>query len=494
MGIIVETNYGKLEGFKEDGVNKWLGVPYAKPPIDKLRFKRAVECESWKGVCETKKYRNKPYQFMDRKGTNIPEREDCLYMNIWAPEDAKKSPVFVWIYGGAYAVGEGSDPAYDGTNFAKEGIIYINFNYRLGVLGFYDFTMYDKSFDSNCGVSDQITALKWIKENIEVFGGDSNNITIAGESAGGGSVINMFAAPKAKGLFNKAIAQSPVPGCIVSHNIAKLNTNIYLEHLGIKPDEVWKLKTMNLNHMKESAIYVRCNTNKYPGMYIPGPVLDDLIPELPWKAVAKGSSEGIKLIIGTNHDEATLFVNKKKNVFPNGWNEIEEMLKINNCVAKLPALQKLYDKLPHEQQMQEFQKDKSFLIDSIKMADVHSIKSDTWMYRFDYAPAVAKSAGYGAPHTVEINIALNTMGKGWFSMFWNETPKNIIDDLIKSMHTAWLNFVKTGNPNGHLNIKWEKYNPTNRATFIFDKENKLEFDPAKKSYEIWKDIELYRNI
>lgn len=451
----------------------------------------------WGGVRYAKKHGSKPHQFANTSEEVGIESEDCLYMNIWAPENAKNSPVFVWIYGGAYAMGSCSEAYYDGTNFAKEGIVYVAFNYRLGVLGFYDFTMYDDSFDSNCGVSDQIMALKWVKENIEAFGGDPNNITIAGESAGAASVTNMLAVPKAKGLFNKAIAESPLPGCVTSHNTARLITDIYLKRLGLEASEVHKLKTMELEDIKKAALYVIDDTcSSYPGMYIPGPVLDDLIPRLPWEGIALGSSKGVKLIIGTNHDEGTLFINKNKSMLPGGWKDVERMLRMNKCFDSLPKIHKLYDKFSEEMiQIQEIMKDRTFLVDSIKVADAQSEKNDTWMYRFDYAPISAKLNGLGATHAVEVSVALNnTKGEGIAYSFWRDTPEDIIKKFIENMHMSWVNFAKTGDPNGNLDIEWKKYDSKSRTTFVFDEENKVENNPAKDIYETWRDIKLYTDI
>ncbi|URZ18676.1 carboxylesterase/lipase family protein [Clostridium felsineum] len=495
MGVIVETKYGKVEGFEENGINKWFGVPYAKAPVGELRFKRAVESTPWTGICQAKKQGNIPYQFNNLEIKDY-ESEDCLYMNIWAKAAGKNMPVFVWIYGGSYAFGSCSDPTYDGTNFAKEGVVYVAFNYRLGAFGFYDFTMYDKSFHSNCGLSDQIMALRWIKENIEAFGGDKDNITIAGESAGGAAIINLLASPKTKGLFNKAIAESPSVGCVLSHNTAKLNTDICLEKLGIKANEVYKLKTIEPLDMKKGILIVRDEiVKRYPGMYVQGVVIDDLLPDFPWKLMEKGSAEGVKLIIGTNHNEGTLFVNSGYSMFPKGFKDIEEMLRNNDYIDKLPEIYKLYDKFEGEMsKLQEILKDKAFLVDSIKVAEIQSVKNDTYMYRFDYVPKGAEIGGYGAAHAIEVPIALNTKIEGFLAVFWKGVPENIIEKLKNNINGAWLNFVKTGNPNGNLPVEWKKYDSKNRSTFIFDEINSIENNPAKEVYDFWKDMEFYRNL
>ncbi|GKU31067.1 carboxylesterase/lipase family protein [Clostridium folliculivorans] len=492
MGLVVETKYGKVEGFSEEGINKWLGIPYAKPPIGKLRFKRTEKCVPWAGVKETKNHGNKPHQFLDTKLTDIPASEDCLFLNIWAPREAKDLPVFVWIYGGAYSIGECSDPNYDGTNFAKDGVIYVAFNYRLGVLGIYDFSIYDDSFDSNCGVADQIEALIWIKENIATFGGDSNNITIAGESAGAASVINMLAAPKSKGLFNKAIAESPIPGCVHNHYSTKLNMNLFLKVTKIAPGEVYKLKTLHPDEMKHAAEYLLFNNcNLYPGIFLPGPVIDDLIPEHPIDAISKGCAKDIKLIIGTNDDDGALFVKVEATMFPSSWEQVRKMLELNHCIDKLEDLHQLYDGLSENKQMKELAKDRAFLIDSIKVADRQSGYNSTWMYRFDYAPILTRLVGLKSVHGVEVPIALDNLGRGVIRRFWKGAPKKVMYKLRDDMHTAWVNFAKNSDPNRDLDMYWPNYNAEIRATFIFNENNRVVMNPSEKNYDVWNDIKLY---
>ena len=208
---LAATQYGEVQGFAAAGVKTWLGIPYAAPPVGELRFRRNQPPIPWQGVKKCVAFGNKPIQYMNMFGlerSRVPASEDCLYLNVWAPLNAAKDarlPVFVWIYGGAYHMGEGSDPMYDGASFARDGVVFVNFNYRVGPLGFYDFSMYDKRFESNCGVSDQIAALRWVRDNIAAFGGDPNNVTIAGESAGGTGVYNMLASPAAKGASRAAV-------------------------------------------------------------------------------------------------------------------------------------------------------------------------------------------------------------------------------------------------------------------------------------------------
>ena len=171
---VVSTKYGLVQGFKEQGskaqgYKAWLGIPYGAAPVGALRVRRHQPPKPWSGIKECVEFGPKPVQFMTMLGlerTAMPSSEDCLSLNIWAPENAKAGdnlPVFVWIYGGAFHMGEGSDPLYDGAPFAQSGAIFVSFNYRVGPLGFYDFSMYDTRFESNCAVSDQIGALRFVK-------------------------------------------------------------------------------------------------------------------------------------------------------------------------------------------------------------------------------------------------------------------------------------------------------------------------------------------
>ena len=207
---VIDTTSGKMQGYKEDDLVIFKGIPYAEPPIDELRFSPPAAKKRWDGVLEATKYGACSYQgytqLEDLTGKLQPESEDCLNLNIWAPNiDNKKHPVMFWIHGGAFIMGGGIDPMYDGSALARRGdIVVVTINYRLGALGY----SYIPDVTVNAGHLDQILALKWVHDNIELFGGDPNNVTIFGESAGGYSVVALAAMPAANGLFHRIIAQS----------------------------------------------------------------------------------------------------------------------------------------------------------------------------------------------------------------------------------------------------------------------------------------------
>lgn len=214
---VVSTSTGRLEGLTEGLLHVFKGIPYAAPPVGTLRWKPPVAMPAWSGVRKATEFgpaclQPKPKLSNIYEGKPVPMSEDCLTLNVWAPRDARHAPVFFWIYGGALWGGSNRDPLYDGARLAERGVIVVSINYRLGPLGWLALPALSAEsplgISGNYGLLDQIAALRWVKDNIGAFGGDPANVTIAGESAGGLSVMYLLASPEARGLFAKAIAQS----------------------------------------------------------------------------------------------------------------------------------------------------------------------------------------------------------------------------------------------------------------------------------------------
>ena len=215
--VTVDAPAGPLKGQAQGTLNVFKGVPYAQPPVGKLRWKPPQPMQRWSNAKDASDFGPaciQPSGAMAGVYSHDPiaMSEDCLTLNIWAPKDARNAPVFFWIYGGAFWGGASSDPIYDGSQLARRGVVVVTINYRVGVLGWFAHPQLDAEsplhISGNYGLLDQIAALKWVKQNIAAFGGDPSNVTIAGESAGGLSVVYLMASPPARGLFSKAIAQS----------------------------------------------------------------------------------------------------------------------------------------------------------------------------------------------------------------------------------------------------------------------------------------------
>lgn len=213
---MAKTQQGEVQGIDGEGLETYLGLPYAAPPVGDLRWQPPASPEPWTGTFDATRHPNRCIQipYMDvLANRDIPgqESEDCLYLNIFTPAaDGKQRPVMFWIHGGAYIQGAANE--YDPEILARDNdVVVVTINYRLGIFGFLDLSSFGETFKGSAalGFQDQIAALKWARDNIENFGGDPGNVTIFGESAGGGSVLALLAAPSAKGLFHKAIGHSP---------------------------------------------------------------------------------------------------------------------------------------------------------------------------------------------------------------------------------------------------------------------------------------------
>lgn len=491
METLVQTKSGLVKGTQQDGLNTWFGIPFAQAPVGNLRFKRAQPVEPWTDTLVTDHHGNKPYQFYGQSKTPEKESEDALTLSIWRPDTEQKNlPVFVYIYGGGYSMGELSDPGYDGANFARNDVIYVGFNYRIGVLGFYDFSMFDDSFETNAGLSDQIMALKWIKENIVAFGGDPEMITIDGESAGGSSVVNLLAAPQAKGLFNQAIAQSALPDAIHTHDSIKPLMAIFLKQLNLAPESVDQLKQMPVEEMMSAAQYLYANTNKWqPGYYMPAPVIDDLLPERPLDAIENGSAADVKLIIGTMQNEGHMIAKMVK-IMPDDWADAQKMFALNQLDDRFDGMKNYYSHHARgeKNQVSDLITDRVFRNDSIAVAQSQSKYQSTWMYEIDYAPIMAKLFGLGATHALDVPLVLDTLGQDQTQLFWRLTPRKNKEQMRDQLNSMWLNFVKTGNPGQ----AWPQYNAQKRDVYFFNQQSKVISKPYDDVMALWQGIHLYR--
>ena len=261
----VATEYGLVRGIVRDGCQEYLGIPYAAPPVGDLAFKHPVPPEPWNGILDVVRGSISPVQGKGRS-TITPDGRDCLYLNIFVPEDIEPGvPVMVWIYGGSYAnggvgrMGEDSDElSYDMARFARETkTVCVNFNYRLNLEGFLNLHFLDKNFDQNNGLFDQILALKFIRNNIHRFSGNADNITVFGQSAGAACMLVLMGDPKTAGLFDKAIVQSACVGSFWTEKQSQRLTYKYLKMLGVSPDELNKLKDIDIAKVHEANAELR---------------------------------------------------------------------------------------------------------------------------------------------------------------------------------------------------------------------------------------------
>lgn len=491
---IIETHSGKIEGHIRDGMLEFLGIPYAQPPIGELRFKRALPIKPWSGVFEAKQYGPVAPQF-DRG--EMRGEEDCLSLNIQRPLEGEHLPVFVWIHGGGFNTGSASDGIYDGQAFAKKGILFVSIQYRLNVLGFYDFTMYEEAegFESNCGISDHIEALRWIHENIAFFGGDPKKVTIAGESAGGTAVTNLMAIPAVKGMFQQVIAGSAIPRGVFTKKHAKINMDLYLEGMGWQSSDLNRLHTIHPYDMQKGNTYIAEHfQERNPGIYLPSPVVDELIPLKPIEAIERGSASGVKLMIGTNLHEGSMFVRKENTVFPNSWEMIEEMFAKNGQQEAFHRIKEYYEKGGHEdfngmdEAFINFATDYAFQVPAMQVAEAQKSFGEVYMYRFELVTDFGRKSGTKVSHAYELPLVFANKDFGFSKVILEGMTEEEVERAIESIHGPWVNFIKTGNPGVE---GWTPYEGPCSNTYIVDEKSHIQKLDRSQLLKVWDQLRFY---
>lgn len=488
---IVTTHYGQVRGEQVENVFVWKGIPYAKPPIGKLRFQKPEPPDAWDEVRDATEFgptAMQPNSEMMRFLGDSPEgsREDCLYLNIWSPgADKKRRPVMVWIHGGAFMYGSGSSETYNGTSFAQTGdVVVVTSNYRLGVFGFLHLEeIGGEPFagSGNCGILDQVAALKWVRENIEAFGGDPNNVTVFGESAGAMSIGALLGTKDAEGLFHKAILQSGAANNVLPSKVGTKIASQILSELGIKHDELDKLFDV------PAETLVKASETAPPMTLVP--VVDkSVIPVQPLQALAEGNAKNIPILIGTTADEYRLFTfvdptwrqldekaieERFKATFRKKWSTLSEQLD----GQKLS--QELFEKLMTWDM---------FTYPAIKLSETRMKQGEkVWMYRFDYK-STAFGGGLKSCHALELPFVWNTVKNQRTTAFTGDVPERFT--IAEQMHEAWIAFAKHGNPSIPKLPEWAEYDSDIRATMHFNIETTIQSDPEKEERLFWNRISL----
>jgi para-nitrobenzyl esterase len=490
---IVNTITGKVKGYERDGMMEYLGIPYAKPPVGELRLKRAV-LNRWDGVYDAVEYGVEPIQM---ENGALSGGEDCLKLNVRTPLGGGNLPVMVYIHGGGFNSGAASMPLYDGKEFVKKEIVYVSIEYRLNVWGFYDFTVYPqgKEFDSNCGVSDFILAMQWIHENIAAFGGNPEKVTVAGESAGGTAVITLMAAPQAKGTFQQAIVSSAIVNGFFSHEMNKINMDLFLEGMGWTPEDLPKLKTIDPFEVLKANQYVaEYHQYRNPGIYLPSPVIDDLIPERPLEAIRNGSAAGIKMLISSNLHEGTMFVRDQGTNFPNSWDMIKEMFAKNGHSDAFEKIKTYYESGSHgeingiDEAFINFATDYAFQVPAVKAALAQKNHGDVWMYRFEMITDLMKEIGLMAGHAMELTYEFAKKDFGMMEEEQKRDQKESVDKLTDEMHNAWVEFIKNGDP---MHGEWPQYTGYKGPVRIYDENTRVTELDRTELMELWGDMRFY---
>ena len=490
---IVETTTGSVQGRVKDGILDFRGIPYAAPPVGDLRFRPPQPVEPWSGVRDATHFGPMAPQNMGAMeqmfGAPPGEMdEDCLTLNVWTPAcDEGKRPVMVWIHGGAFLYGTGATPWYDGRSFAREEVVLVTINYRLGAFGFLHV-----DGQGNTGILDQVAALEWVRDNIAAFGGDPDNVTAFGESAGAMSVGTLLGLPAAKGLFVKAIPESGAAHSPRSAEAAEALANEFLVALGVEPgpgvvDRLRGLSTQTLLDAQAKVVEQEMGPSGHGLPFTP--VVDGVVlPEPPIDAIGKGQAAGVTVLIGTTRDEWKLFTM---------MDPLIAKLDVDGATRRLAGMVRdpsgAGDVIAHyratrpDAVMSDLWSavgtDVVFRIPAVRLAEKQSaLGNDVFMYRFDYATPVFGGV-LGACHALEIPFVFDSLYAG-AEMFVGPLNEDL-RTLARRMHASWVAFASTGRPTADGLPEWPRYTAEHRATMLFDFEPRVVDDPDGADREVW---------
>src|SRR5580658_5107526 len=458
----VKLDTGMISGATTESpdVRVFKGIPYAAPPVGDLRWRAPKPATHWEGTRKADEFGPVCMQGGDQKMS-----EDCLYLNIWTSAKAagskasERRPVMLWIYGGGYNGGSGSQPMYDGEALAKKGAVVVTFNYRLGALGFFSHPELTKESDrrgaANFGVLDSIAALEWVQRNIARFGGDPKHVTIFGESAGAGMVANLMTIPAAKGLFVRAIGESSAWS---TARIAPLTTLADAEQEGEKLADGVGAKSLAELRAKPAEAIQKAGRGT-------GPVVDGyLISEDPGKVFAAGKQIEVPVLTGSNRDEsfggnpksAAEFVEQARKRF---GDQADAFLKLYPADS---------DDQARESAFYSGRDEMAFVIRNWARLDAKPGKSKSFVYYFTQQPPRLENArGPFAPgphgsatHVSEILYAFGHLDN---SRPWTDSDRQVAD----AMSSHWVNFARTGDPNGKGLNHWPVYDGKNQSVMVF---------------------------
>jgi len=480
----VHTRDGDVTGALDRGTRTWRGIPFAAAPIGDLRLRAPRPPQPWDGVRDATRFG--PVAPQDRKGpfagaaAGTPQSEDCLTLNVIAPlRPATGLPVMVYIHGGAYGVGSPADSAFRGVNFARRGVVHVTLNYRLNALGYLDFSEF--GFDNNLGLRDQVAALEWVRDNIASFGGDPANVTVYGESSGGNAVTTLLATPAAAGLFARAIAQSPPSNAVYHPIMTRQWAREFLEILGAQAgNEANALRTATAAELVTAArlLFLRI-PDQYPGDQAFSPVIDgEYLPEHPVEALRAGRGHPVPLIIGSNDREGSVFFGKRR-ILATTRSRVNGLL-ANTSAAAAELMRTTY-RLPRRRGAIDFAGDFAFWLPTYQIAAGHSAIAPTWMYRLDYAPPLLKAVGIDSTHGADL-LTVFGRTRSWVGRLTTLLGGGkALVALGNRMQDYWLNYATDGS----VDDAWPRHDSTARASLIFDRPDRVEFDTRSDRRAAW---------
>jgi para-nitrobenzyl esterase len=493
--LVVTTRHGQLRGQVTEGVAAFKGIPYAAPPFGPNRFQPPRPPQSWDGVRDARAYGAVPPQppypppFDQLLGDQGLAGEDCLNLNVWTPDPSLTGlPVMVWIPGGAFVRGSGAIATYDGGRFARDGVVCVTINYRLGADGF----LYLADGIANRGLLDQIAALEWVQENIQAFGGDPAKVTVFGESAGAFSVATLLSMPRAKGLFQRAIAQSGAAQHTSSVATAEMIGRNLADKLGVVPT-MTSIAAVPLERLVAAQaeltleLAIRPDPARWGEVAANGmmfePVVDgEVVPARPIERIVAGAGADVDLMTGTTTEEWRFFL------VPGGAIDrvTDERLATTarvmglNVEHALPVYRASRPQAIPGDLLGALITDWFFRIPAIRLAEAHEKNGGSpYVYEFAWRSPLFNSR-FGAAHAVEIGFVFDNLGRDGGMTLAGDAPPPALAD---AMHRAWVAFATSGSPG------WSPYAVDERSVMRFDRSGgTVVMDPAANERQLWDGI------
>ncbi|MDT5280348.1 MAG: para-nitrobenzyl esterase [Mycobacterium sp.] len=467
---VVATRAGGVRGTSAaDGVHAFRGIPYAQPPVGRLRFAAPMPHESWDGVLDALEFGPPPPQPM-----RLTSSDEWLTVNVWTPDpDAPGLPVMVWLYGGRFTTGASDESDCDGARLAAGGVVVVSPNYRLAGEGF----MAIDGAVPNRGLLDQVAALQWVRDNIAGFGGDPNNVTVFGESAGAASVVTLMVMPAAAGLFHRGIAES-VPAFLFGSDLAADVADVIAEKLGRRatasdlagvPPQTLADAVAGIEYQDRWGYALAVRRSQF------GPVVDgEILPDSPFRALAAGAGRGMDLLIGHNRDEYRYVVQE------NGGPDSVTAEYAETALHSLPpipdgaqAYRTAHPRADHAELYELVCSDFVYRMPTLHIAQAHAAGcGTTYLYEFCF-----DASPIGAAHTTEIPLVFGTLDSPVGLALYGSAPQ--AEALSREMSAAWRAFATDGDPG------WAAYSAVEQLTRIFDAESRTTRYPEQASQQIW---------
>lgn len=486
---VIETNYGTLRGETSADVTIYRGIPYAYPPIHELRFAAPEPIEPWRDLLDATVFKAAAMQVSAQRITasfggkfsasQLSLSEDCLYLNVWVPNtDTPKKPVMVWIHGGAFRMGSGGSPQYEASKLAVRGdVIVVTINYRVGCFGF---AYAPDEVASNAGLRDQIVALRWIASEISAFGGNPQNITVFGQSAGAKSAECLLASPLARGLFNRVILQSSYKFDMRPEKASAVTANL-LDITGSSNIAALKQTDPARLLAGQQAMLNEMDVDGFGAGFLP--VVDgEVLPCDTISAMVTGAGAKVPLVVGTNRDESRLFGWKLLRKGDMSREQLAEQLQTQWPEVAAAELQKLVDEYDKARRARgepatpidiwfALSSDRQFRIHSLRIAEAMSRHAEVYNYLFNWR-STQHDGILGACHGLEMPFVFDN----WETLFGHLAGSGPVQNALSAlMQRLWLTFARDGEI-----ADWPHFSETNRLAMTFDASSGVEQAPQEE--------------